>query len=101
MKSSPPEMQTQSVKELINPGFHFYGKKIGILDREVAVMFLKLEKQIDQLRAETGDITVHGLMKDRLGRLSATVSSLRSLATRDMNKANSVLSDRDAAARSG
>jgi hypothetical protein len=35
--------------------------------RLLARACLELEKQIDQLRAERGDITVYGLMKDRLG----------------------------------
>ena len=67
--------------------------KISALSPDTAVLFLTLDTKIDRLREETQSITVSGLMKDRLGGLAQTELSLRNLATQEIYRANSVLSD--------
>jgi hypothetical protein len=74
------------------PGFQSLREKIGILDQEIATPFLTLEAEIDRFRALSGAAFVSGI-SDRLNERAAMVCNLRSLANREVDSANAVLSE--------
>jgi hypothetical protein len=73
-------------------GFDYLRDRVGTFNREdIAVAFMLLEAEIDLLLAEQGAIQVSQL-RERLEHLFKTVTHLRRLATKELERANTILS---------
>jgi hypothetical protein len=73
-------------------GFDYLRDRVGTFNREdIAVAFMLLEAEIDLPLAEQGAIQVSQL-RERLEHLFKTVTHLRMLATKELERANTILS---------
>ena len=73
-------------------GFDYLRDRVGTFNRQdIAVAFMLFEAEIDLLLAEQGAIQVSQL-RERLEHLFKTVTHLRRLATKELERANTILS---------